>query len=276
MNILLVIVDQLRTPWVYMPPKLQRSAMPTVTRLGERGRALLELLHLVKRLHPVADDAGDRPLHPPDGDLRHDASDRPQSRVPDVGHDAAPERLRHLLVRQVAPLRRAERQLRHRPLRGVRLHRQLAGFGHVPIAQRRARAGSGHGPRDPSAVPRLDRRARRRRQAVGDDGELRQPARHRLVSALHAEGGGTVEPAVGLPAAARELRERTGAPGPPQARAPASCPADRERVVRPDARRPRAPAAVDEDARHLSADAKPGRRPGRAGARRARRVAVRR
>lgn len=37
MNILLVMVDQLRTPWVYMSPKLQRSAMPTVTRLGEEG-----------------------------------------------------------------------------------------------------------------------------------------------------------------------------------------------------------------------------------------------
>ena len=32
-----MIVDQLRTPWVYMPPKLQRSAMPTVTRLGREG-----------------------------------------------------------------------------------------------------------------------------------------------------------------------------------------------------------------------------------------------
>jgi arylsulfatase A-like enzyme len=37
LNILLVIVDQMRTPWVYMSPRLQRSAMPSVTRLGDEG-----------------------------------------------------------------------------------------------------------------------------------------------------------------------------------------------------------------------------------------------
>ena len=37
LNLLLVMVDQLRTPWVYMPLKLQRSAMPSVTRLGDEG-----------------------------------------------------------------------------------------------------------------------------------------------------------------------------------------------------------------------------------------------
>jgi arylsulfatase A-like enzyme len=37
MNILLVMVDQMRTPWVYLPPKLQRATMPAVTRLGEEG-----------------------------------------------------------------------------------------------------------------------------------------------------------------------------------------------------------------------------------------------
>jgi arylsulfatase A-like enzyme len=37
LNILLVMVDQMRTPWVYMSPALQRAAMPTVTALGERG-----------------------------------------------------------------------------------------------------------------------------------------------------------------------------------------------------------------------------------------------
>jgi arylsulfatase A-like enzyme len=37
MNILLVIVDQMRTPWVYMPRKLQRATMPTVTRLADEG-----------------------------------------------------------------------------------------------------------------------------------------------------------------------------------------------------------------------------------------------
>ena len=37
MNILLVIVDQMRTPWVYMPRKLQRATMPTVTGLGDEG-----------------------------------------------------------------------------------------------------------------------------------------------------------------------------------------------------------------------------------------------
>jgi arylsulfatase A-like enzyme len=37
MNILLIIVDQMRTPWVYMPRKLQRSAMPSVTKLADEG-----------------------------------------------------------------------------------------------------------------------------------------------------------------------------------------------------------------------------------------------
>ena len=37
MNILLVIVDQMRTPWVYLPRKLQRAAMPTITRLADEG-----------------------------------------------------------------------------------------------------------------------------------------------------------------------------------------------------------------------------------------------
>jgi len=37
LNILLVIVDQMRTPWVYMPPKLQRSTMPTISKLAEQG-----------------------------------------------------------------------------------------------------------------------------------------------------------------------------------------------------------------------------------------------
>jgi arylsulfatase A-like enzyme len=37
MNILLIIVDQMRTPWVYMPRKLQRSAMPSVTKLADDG-----------------------------------------------------------------------------------------------------------------------------------------------------------------------------------------------------------------------------------------------
>ena len=37
LNILLVIVDQMRTPWVYLPPKLQKAAMPTITRLADQG-----------------------------------------------------------------------------------------------------------------------------------------------------------------------------------------------------------------------------------------------
>jgi arylsulfatase A-like enzyme len=37
MNILLVIVDQMRTPWVYLPHKLQRATMPTITKLADQG-----------------------------------------------------------------------------------------------------------------------------------------------------------------------------------------------------------------------------------------------
>jgi arylsulfatase A-like enzyme len=37
MNILLVMVDQMRTPWVYMPRKLQRATMPTITKLADQG-----------------------------------------------------------------------------------------------------------------------------------------------------------------------------------------------------------------------------------------------
>jgi arylsulfatase A-like enzyme len=37
MNILLVMVDQMRTPWLYLPPKLQRAALPTITQLGQEG-----------------------------------------------------------------------------------------------------------------------------------------------------------------------------------------------------------------------------------------------
>ncbi|HVT00189.1 MAG TPA: sulfatase-like hydrolase/transferase [Solirubrobacterales bacterium] len=37
MNILFVMVDQMRTPWVYMPPRLQRRTMPTVTKLAGEG-----------------------------------------------------------------------------------------------------------------------------------------------------------------------------------------------------------------------------------------------
>jgi arylsulfatase A-like enzyme len=37
MNILLIMVDQLRTPWVYMSPQMQRAAMPSVTRLARQG-----------------------------------------------------------------------------------------------------------------------------------------------------------------------------------------------------------------------------------------------
>jgi arylsulfatase A-like enzyme len=37
MNILFVMVDQMRTPWVYMPRKLQRTYMPAVTRLADQG-----------------------------------------------------------------------------------------------------------------------------------------------------------------------------------------------------------------------------------------------
>ena len=37
LNILLVMVDQMRTPWVYMPPRLQRATVPTVTKLAKEG-----------------------------------------------------------------------------------------------------------------------------------------------------------------------------------------------------------------------------------------------
>lgn len=37
MNVLLIIVDQMRTPWVYMPRKLMRTAMPTVAGLAQDG-----------------------------------------------------------------------------------------------------------------------------------------------------------------------------------------------------------------------------------------------
>lgn len=37
LNILVVMVDQLRTPWVYMSPRLARRTMPSVARLGDEG-----------------------------------------------------------------------------------------------------------------------------------------------------------------------------------------------------------------------------------------------
>src|SRR4051794_11296351 len=37
LNILLVIVDQMRTPWVYLPPRLQAETVPTITNLGRQG-----------------------------------------------------------------------------------------------------------------------------------------------------------------------------------------------------------------------------------------------
>ena len=37
MNILFVMVDQMRTPWVYMPPAMQRFVVPTITKLGNEG-----------------------------------------------------------------------------------------------------------------------------------------------------------------------------------------------------------------------------------------------
>ncbi|MDO8210644.1 sulfatase-like hydrolase/transferase [Conexibacter sp. CPCC 206217] len=37
MNILVVIVDQLRTPWVYLSPRLQRKAIPSISRLADEG-----------------------------------------------------------------------------------------------------------------------------------------------------------------------------------------------------------------------------------------------
>lgn len=37
MNILVVMVDQMRTPWVYLPPKLRRRTMPTIERLADDG-----------------------------------------------------------------------------------------------------------------------------------------------------------------------------------------------------------------------------------------------
>jgi arylsulfatase A-like enzyme len=37
LNILLVMVDQMRTPWVYLPPRLQAATVPTVTKLAGEG-----------------------------------------------------------------------------------------------------------------------------------------------------------------------------------------------------------------------------------------------
>lgn len=37
MNILLVMVDQMRTPWVYLSPRRQRAVVPTVTKLARQG-----------------------------------------------------------------------------------------------------------------------------------------------------------------------------------------------------------------------------------------------
>lgn len=39
MNILFVMVDQMRTPWVYMPPALQRATVPTISALARKGVA---------------------------------------------------------------------------------------------------------------------------------------------------------------------------------------------------------------------------------------------
>ena len=60
---------------------------------------------------------------------------------------------------------------------------------------------------------RLDRRARHRRQPVGGDGQLRQPARHRVVSALHAEGRGPVQPAAVYRRLPANFETANGAPG---------------------------------------------------------------
>ncbi len=37
MNILFIMVDEMRTPYVYMSPKLQRFVVPTITKLGDDG-----------------------------------------------------------------------------------------------------------------------------------------------------------------------------------------------------------------------------------------------
>ena len=131
------------------------------------GRPVLALLLVVERLHAVAGDPGHRALHAPVRDLRHDPADEPQPRLPDLGHHAAPARLRHVLVRQVAHVGRPERRVRAGPVRGLRLHRELARLGHVPVAQRGRRPGPGDGPGDPPAVPRLARRRARRAATRG-------------------------------------------------------------------------------------------------------------
>jgi Sulfatase len=111
MNILLIIVDQMRTPWVYMPRKLQLSAIPSVTKLADEGVRFSNFYSSSNDCTPSRTTQATGLYTHPDGDLRDDAADRPQPRVPDVRDDAAAAGVRHLLVREVAHVGRSGRRL---------------------------------------------------------------------------------------------------------------------------------------------------------------------
>ena len=147
MNILLVMVDQLRTPWVYMSPKLQRSAMPTVTRLGEEGVRF-------SNYFTSSNDCTPSRTTQATGLYTHQtaifATTPPTDLNPGFptwgtmlrqnGYDTYWFGKWHLSGGQNGGCGSD-------PVRGVRLHGRLAGFGHVPVAQRRRRTGPGDGPR---------------------------------------------------------------------------------------------------------------------------------
>ena len=106
-NILVIVVDQLRAPqWFTASPTLARM-LPNITAPAPRRGLLRAPLHGLQRLHAGARDAADRPLHPPDGVHDH-GRQHAEPGLPDVGEDAARARLRHVVVRQVAPHARGQ------------------------------------------------------------------------------------------------------------------------------------------------------------------------
>ena len=96
------MVDQLRLPqWFGAGPGGPGpAAEPAAPAPG--GGLVRAPLHGLQRLHAGAVGAADRPVHPPDR-LHDHRRQHARPGLSDVGIDAARTRLRHALVRQVAP-----------------------------------------------------------------------------------------------------------------------------------------------------------------------------
>ena len=154
---------------------------PTSRALARCRRQLHPPLHRLQRLHAGARDDAHRPAHPPDG-LHDHRRQHARPGLPDLGDDAARARLRHLLVRQVAPdPRRSPLERAQRPAGARSATASPAAPTPRPTALP-ARAGAST-PRSPSSSKHWYDAGRRRR-AVVHDGVVREPARHRLVVAL--------------------------------------------------------------------------------------------